>query len=58
MLSNYRHSYKYLPDATLKGVVGEVRRGKLGDDEVEEELAFGFAREEQILQSAFILFVG
>ena len=40
--------------ASLKGVVGEARRGKLGDEEV-EELAFGFPREEQILQSAFIL---
>ena len=34
-----------LPNASLKGVVGETRGEKLGDEEFEEELAFGFARE-------------
>ena len=34
-----------LPNASLKGVVGETRGVKLGDEELEEELAFGFVRE-------------
>ena len=49
MLSNFLfyQNVEQLPvTVSLKGVIGEARREKLGDEaEVEEELAFGFARE-------------